>query len=295
VEEIERELLEGCGDSNSATAPSNHISEPVSTLQSKPKVIRAEDLERELFESSPSVAPKTHESKQVQLLELMQMQQHQQQQQIRPQFPPHMIHRMEEPHAHVTHLRAPLPPNFVHPNNISNGVHPGMNTPSAFTPHPMMLANARIPSPPSNMRHPGKPNMIHPNALNHSMLRGHGMPPRHMGMPLPMSPMQQQRLHLMQMRGGRPPFGMPFPMPPRPGHPGMIPPGMPHLGPMGPDPNFRNHPHHMYGMRIEDPFRGLMNQKDKQRLRNIQIIQLQNDHPYTTDYYFLVRFIKIYF
>lgn len=37
-------------------------------------------------------------------------------------------------------------------------------------------------------------------------------------------------------------------------------------------------------------FDGLMTEKDKQRLRNIQMLQLQNDHPYTTDYYYQVRF-----
>lgn len=94
---------------------------------------------------------------------------------------------------------------------------------------------------------------------------------------------QQHHMRMMQMNPqlrGRMPFpGMPFPPMP-PGHP-MHRPGFP----MMPGPGMMPHPNFFRQM---DPYGGLMNEKDKQRLRNIAIIQLQNDHPYTTDYYSLV-------
>lgn len=100
---------------------------------------------------------------------------------------------------------------------------------------------------------------------------------------------QQQQLRLLHMnphlRGRLPPFLMPFPMghPMRPGFPM---PGGPHGMPSPPGSQGFRRP-----AKSDDPYRGLMNEKDKQRLRNIQIIQLQNDHPYTTDYYCLVSSI----
>jgi len=39
-----------------------------------------------------------------------------------------------------------------------------------------------------------------------------------------------------------------------------------------------------------DRYAGIMTDREKQRLRNIQMLQLQNDHPYTTDFYYQVRF-----
>jgi hypothetical protein len=86
----------------------------------------------------------------------------------------------------------------------------------------------------------------------------------------------------------QPPFIMPMGPPPM-GHPlrndfSMSP------GPRGLHPS----PNNIHSMRPnknktdDDPYRGLMSEKDKQRIRNIQIIQLQNDHPCGADYYSLV-------
>jgi hypothetical protein len=137
---------------------------------------------------------------------------------------------------------------------------------------------------------------VHQQNMNLNMIPGgpQGLAQRMPGYPLQFPPnfaaqlafQQHQQLRFLQMNPqlrGRLPFMMPM------GHPMGHP--LRHDFPMSPGPHGMHSPNNIHFMRpnkTDDPYRGLMNEKDKQRLRNIQIIQLQNDHPYTTDYYSLV-------
>jgi len=269
VEEIERELLDGPGPpkpqlpDQSTEASGNNFR----------KVMTAEELERELMggsavASNPPAGPMSPD------------QRFQPNQLVGgpkpPQTPPHSMQQ-----------QPPMTPPFQ--NQMQQALPVNLRPPPGLSPHPGMgLTNVMI---------QGHPRM-HPN-MNMNMIAG-GRQPMAQGMagyPFQLANnlaaqlafhQHQQQLRFIQMPPAlrnRVPFMMPV-HPPQMGHPLAR-----HEFPSSPGPHGIINPNNIPFMRpvkTDDPYRGLMNEKDKQRLRNIQIIQLQNDHPYTTDYYSLV-------
>lgn len=273
VEEIERELLEG---DHAAQTP-KPVEEVVN--QTKPKIMMAEDLERELIQESPMPTQKEMES-----IGRSPFQALSQTNQI--------FNQQETPSnlQNQTPQKQNVP--FPHPNNTNlmgspgvnfGGVHPGtpvMNANSAFNnflmmeqqKQAMLVRQGLLPAPGHPVIHPG-------------MVPGGVLPPQlaqnfHPGL----NPMQHQ--HNIRMLQMHPHLRARLPMM-------IVPPGIPpHLRPPVHQQMGFNQPPQGFRQKMtktDDPFRGLMNEKDKQRLRNIQIIQLQNDHPFTTDYFNLVR------
>lgn len=214
--------------------------EPVEKPQNnhRPKVLTAEELERELFTGEGSMPSPTR--------------------QVPNSHPPGMMVHPQEMGKHS--------PSMMMPPGSPNRTPPGM-----VPLHPMMM-------PPRMMMPPHMMQNVAAAAIAHRM-----MPPQPGG-PRP-HPYHQALMN--RMRGNFPmPMGGRFPM-----LPGGVPGGMP-PHPMYNRPEFHMQqgiPRAIYEqLRNRDPYCGLMNEKDKQRLRNIAIVQLQNDHPYPTDYYSLV-------
>lgn len=275
MEEIERELLEG----DKAALPTP-VEDGLSNA--KPKVLMAEDLERELIQESPMPSQKMQEMENVARSPLQTLPQKNQ------------IFNQQDPSAASPQNQLPQKhASFAQPSNTNLVSSPNVNFAAVHGPGPVMNANAAI----NNflmleqqkqlllarqglLPQPGHP-IVHPG-----LVAGGPVPPQlaqnfqHHGLAVLQ---QQQHIRMLQLHPhlrGRLPLMMPVP-PVIPPH--MRPPVLQQMGFAPHHPGFRKQIN-----KTDDPYRGLMNEKDKQRLRNIQIIQLQNDHPFTTDYYNLV-------
>lgn len=257
----------------------------------------AEDLERELIQDSPMPTPKMGEimdsdmgvagRSPLQVLSQQQLSNQQSQ-----DHPASMAQQQQQQQENQTPQKQPLPP-FGHPSNVNFGGTGTqvMNANAALNNFLMMEQQKQlILARQGLLSGPG----LTPQVLHHpGLIPPHQLPPQ-IAQNLQHSLHQHQHqqhirmLHLHpHLRARLPLMGMPIP-------PG-IPPHLRQQQPPGMHPQmafaasqqqqgFRN----KQMMKTDDPYRGLMNEKDKQRLRNIQIIQLQNDHPFTTDYFNLV-------
>lgn len=258
----------------------------------------AEDLERELIQDSPMPTPKMGEimdsdmgvAGRSPLQVLSQQQLSNQQSQDHPASMAQQQQQQQQ--ENQTPQKQPLPP-FGHPSNVNFGGTGTqvMNANAALNNFLMMEQQKQlILARQGLLSGPG----LTPQVLHHpGLIPPHQLPPQ-IAQNLQHSLHQHQHqqhirmLHLHpHLRARLPLMGMPIP-------PG-IPPHLRQQQPPGMHPQmafaasqqqqgFRN----KQMMKTDDPYRGLMNEKDKQRLRNIQIIQLQNDHPFTTDYFNLV-------
>lgn len=231
MEEIERELMEGSDASNDS-----EINTPKLVTNHRPRIMTAEELERELMDEStpppkPGMDQRPKSNMENNILYCAN----------NVQGPSHMV---GSPLSQRTTVPGRAPPGMnVNMNHamMQRMPHPHMQ-PNQAAYAQRMMANAQ-------MQQHRAVLAFHQNA--------------HMMNQMMMGPHMRNRMPMMMPPMGRPGFHM---------HPNQMP-----------------HPHFMRQFRSEDPYSGLMNEKDKQRLRNIQIIQLQNDHPYTTDYYSLVN------
>lgn len=243
----------------------------------------AEELERELIEASPMPTHKQQEFDNTGRSPLQNLSQFNQL--FSPE--PHTARQNQQKSTQQQHQQQQQPQQLGSMNAPNMGPSLNINFSNIPGGPPVLSANASV----NNLimmeqqkqlllaRQGLLPAPGHP-ALHPGIVAGGPLPPQlPQGFVPGLSPLQhQQQLRMLQMHPHMRPR-MPMIMP------------LPHVLHMRPPVGFP-HPQIPTGyrkqMKTDDPYRGMMNEKDKQRLRNIQIIQLQNDHPFTTDYYDLV-------
>ncbi|ODM95683.1 Protein PAT1 1 [Orchesella cincta] len=293
VEEIEKELLE---DGNKADLSST-IDEPSPIINAKPKVLMAEDLERELIQESPMQTPKSLEdnpSGRNPLQALGQFNQVFNTDSPTGQQSQAQITQNQQPtyHGIPTSNAANFGPSAnVNFNSMQGGPQGVMNSTAANAAinnfllmeqqkQLLLVRQGLLPTPPHHGMHPNMlPSGPIPPQLAQSFHHHQQQQQQHLRM------LQHMNPHAMRHR-------MPMMMPLPPVIPQIRPHVHPHAHGFGPAPPMSSG-YRKQMMKTDDPYRGLMTEKDKQRLRNIQIIQLQNDHPFTTDYYSLMYKVKL--
>ncbi|CAL8082077.1 unnamed protein product [Orchesella dallaii] len=293
VEEIEKELLEDGG--NASSVPSSTIDEPSPITNAKPKVLMAEDLERELIQESPMQTPKGVDESSSGRTPLQSLGQFNQvfnaDSPTGQQSQAQITHNQQQgfqglPTSNAANFGPSANVNF---NSMATGPQGVMNSNAANAAinnfllmeqqkQLLLVRQGLLPTPPHHGMHPNMlPSGPLPPQLAQSFHHHHHQQQQHLRM------LQHMNPHAMRHR-----MPMMMPLPP------VIPQIRPHVHPHGFGPaQAMSSGYRKQMMKTDDPYRGLMTEKDKQRLRNIQIIQLQNDHPFTTDYYSLMYKVKL--
>lgn len=249
VDEIEQELLR---ESEMAKVPAKPA---VEETKPRPKIMSLEELERQLIQESPAAQSLAEAPQQVSS------------QQGRPTA-------ADVPGLHPDMIRSLRGPVMVPPGLPGQVPVPGsMPAAQGSVNANLYFARHGIPSRP----------LPRPVGFSHNSFAQNIMNSAAAHAALQQLQIRQQQMRFMQMNSSGqffpaganqavPMAKIPFRFPGNQPHPNNLP----------------SHTHRRQDAKTDNGDAGLMTEKDKQRLKNIQIVQLQNDHPHTTDYYCLV-------
>ncbi|CAG7718620.1 unnamed protein product [Allacma fusca] len=270
VDEIEQELLR-----ESEMRQKSAEAKKKATDSGKPKILSLEELERELIQGSPVVPNAAITSVQAQTNLSG----------VRPSGPQMTGHA--ERNQQFDANRMPFPFAGVQPSS-----HPSQAVASTVP-----ITSTSGTGPMGYLRHGINARPVHPrpmvfphnnfsqNLMNTPAIAAHqaaALQQLHN-----LRQQQQQQLQFLQINPNSHTFRpVGYPMPPNQRN--NVPVGYP-VGPF----QMNNAGQRKLDTKTEDRDVALMTEKDKQRLKNIQIVQLQNDHPHTTDYYCLMRRVRL--